>query len=247
MAQALSDSARRVALSALLSVGAAMFVLTLAAIWLQASFGLSRYFSTAAAGLFALVGGFIPRKAAQFHQHARFGLANVLTVVRLAVSCLLAAFAFALCFGPAGGEPAAWIFFGCAVAALVFDGLDGFAARRSGLASPFGARFDMETDAFMILVLSVIAVLLGKAGVWVIASGLLRYLYVVTALVVPALTRPLAPAWRRKAIAAIQGAALAALLAPVIQPPVSSIIAGSALVLLIYSFGVDILAQVRGS
>ena len=116
----------------------------------------------------------------------------------------------------AGTAAAAWTFFGCAGVALVLDGLDGVAARRSGLSSPFGARFDMETDAFMILVLSVIAFLLGKAGIWVIAGGLLRYLYVLAALVVPALARPLAPAWRRKVIAVIQGAALAAVLAPAV-------------------------------
>lgn len=247
MALALSDSARRVALSAFCSVGATALLLTFGAAWLEEPFGFSSYFAYEAGGMFVLAGCFIPRKAALFHPHRHFGLANVLTTVRLALACLLAAFAIELGLGHFGGDTAAWMFSGCAAVALMLDGLDGIAARRSGAASVFGARFDMETDAFMILVLSVIAFMLAKAGAWVIVSGLLRYLYVLAALVVPALTRPLAPAGRRKAIAAIQGATLCAVLAPVIQQPASALAAGIALALLIYSFGADILAQVRGS
>ena len=37
------------------------------------------------------------------------------------------------------------------------DGVDGWLARRSGIASAFGARFDMEIDALLILVLAVLA------------------------------------------------------------------------------------------
>ena len=42
-----------------------------------------------------------------------------------------------------------------AVVALVLDAVDGWVARRTGTTSPLGARFDMEVDAFLILVLSV--------------------------------------------------------------------------------------------
>ena len=247
MARALSDSARRVALSAFFSAGAVALFLTFAAAWLEKPFGFSSTFAYEAGGVFVLAGCFIPRKAALFHPHKHFGLANALTMVRLALAALLAAFAIELGRGNAGGDAAAWTFSGCAAVALMLDGLDGIAARRSGAASVFGARFYMETDAFMILVLSVIAFMLAKAGVWVIVSGLLRYLYVLAAMVMPALARPLAPAWRRKIIAAIQGTVLCAVLAPAIQPPVSAIAAALALALLVYSFGADILAQVRGS
>ena len=41
--------------------------------------------------------------------------------------------------------------------ALALDGVDGQVARRTGTASELGARFDMEVDAFLILVLSVAA------------------------------------------------------------------------------------------
>ena len=43
------------------------------------------------------------------------------------------------------------------VVALALDWVDGQVARRTGTCSAFGARFDMETDAFLILVLSAYA------------------------------------------------------------------------------------------
>lgn len=198
----------------------------------------------ASLALYICAGGIVVTRINRFHDAPGFGLANMLTLARLVIACILAAFAGDALQG-APGDKIMWGLFLLAAAALAIDGLDGLAARRLDLASAFGARFDMEVDAFLILVLSVFAAMLGKAGVWVIASGLLRYGYVAAALIVPALNRPLAPAWRRKVIAVIQGAALTALLAPPIQPPLSAVIAAAALVLLIYSFSIDILAQVR--
>lgn len=198
-----------------------------------------------AAGLYVLCGAVLVARAGSFRQS--FGLANILTLARLVITSVFTAFAVQFCGAGAAAEQVMWMLTALAAGALVIDGLDGFAARRLGLASSFGARFDMEVDALLILVLSVIAFAVDKAGLWVIAGGLLRYIYVAAAYVSPALARPLAPAWRRKVIAVIQGATLTALLAPLVQPPVSAIAAGIALALLIYSFGVDILAQVRAS
>ncbi|MGH3911312.1 MAG: CDP-alcohol phosphatidyltransferase family protein, partial [Pseudonocardiaceae bacterium] len=63
-----------------------------------------------------------------------------------------------------------------ATVALVLDAVDGQVARRSGTASALGARFDMEVDAFLILVLSVhVAVLVGP---WALAIGAMRYGFV---------------------------------------------------------------------
>ena len=60
----------------------------------------------------------------------------------------------------------------------LLDGVDGWLARRHRIASAFGARFDMEIDALLILALSVLAWRHEKAGAWVVASGLLRYAFV---------------------------------------------------------------------
>ena len=51
---------------------------------------------------------------------------------------------------------------------------------RSNEASSFGARFDMETDALLILVLAALVWQHGKAGPWILAAGLMRYAFVDT-------------------------------------------------------------------
>ena len=78
------------------------------------------------------------------------------------------------------------------VAALL-DLADGWVARRSGTATAFGARFDMEVDALLILVLSALVWRFGITGPWVLASGLMRYLFVALARPLPWLARPLPP------------------------------------------------------
>ena len=57
--------------------------------------------------------------------------------------------------------------------ALVLDRVDGLVARRTGTVSDFGARFDMEVDAFLILALSVYVA--RDYGGWVLAIGAARY------------------------------------------------------------------------
>ena len=61
------------------------------------------------------------------------------------------------------------------------------------MASAFGARFDMETDALLIQVLAILAWQYGKAGPWVLVSGLLRYLFVAAGWVWPWMREPLFP------------------------------------------------------
>ena len=55
------------------------------------------------------------------------------------------------------------------IPALALDGVDGWLARRSRMASDFGARFDMETDAALLLILCALAWQLDKAGAWILA------------------------------------------------------------------------------
>ena len=80
---------------------------------------------------------------------APIGPANLVTAVR---AVLVAAIAAAGLAPPAPRVAAAVVVVGT-VAALL-DLLDGWLARRTGTASAFGARFDMEVDAALILVLS---------------------------------------------------------------------------------------------
>jgi phosphatidylglycerophosphate synthase len=125
--------------------------------------------------------------------------------------------------------------------ATALDGVDGWLARRHGIASDFGARFDMEIDALLILALAILVSQFEKAGAWVIASGLLRYLFVGAGSYWPWLRAPLPPSRRRQAICVLQIIALTLALVPAIQPPLSTMLAAAALASLAASFLMDIL------
>ena len=129
------------------------------------------------------------------------------------------------------------------VAAVVtlLDGVDGWLARRTGLASRFGARFDMEVDAALILVLSILAYLYGKAGAWILASGLMRYAFVAAGWLWCWMRGPLPQSRRGKVVCIAQIAALIVLMIPRVRPPVSPLIAFAGLAALSYSFLVDTL------
>ena len=99
---------------------------------------------------------------------------------------------------------ALWLLVLVATAALLSDGVDGWAARRSGMASDFGAHFDMEVDALFLLALSLLVHATGKVGLWVIASGVLRYGFVLSGTLWPHLASPLLPRFRRKVICVVQ-------------------------------------------
>jgi phosphatidylglycerophosphate synthase len=124
--------------------------------------------------------------------------------------------------------------------ALALDGVDGWVARRCRCESAFGARFDMELDAFLILVLCVHLMLLGKAGPWVLAIGAMRYVFVAAMCVLPWLDAPLPPSLRRKWVCVWQVASLMVCLLPVISGAVASVVLLLALVLLALSFAVDV-------
>lgn len=176
-----------------------------------------------------------------YHPFQSFGAANTVTLIRFVLTCLLAGLAIELSFFNSYlSEPYPGFFLGIAAAGLILDGLDGFLARRLGIESAFGARFDMEVDAFQILALSVIAAMLSKAGWWVLLSGALRYAFVAAAFFNVALNRPLPASFRRKCVAVVQNGVLVMLLSPAFVPPWSGYAAAGALVLLVYSFATEI-------
>ena len=93
-----------------------------------------------------------------------------------------------------------------ATVALVLDAVDGRVARRTGTASPLGARFDGEVDAFLIVALSVYVA--RTVGAWVLAIGAARYAFLVAEWLLPWMRAPLPPRYWRKVVAATQGIAL---------------------------------------
>ena len=176
------------------------------------------------------------------HGHDRFGLANVVTTLRAAITAFMGGLVIACPdFGTEFGKAALWSTGFIVAFALALDGVDGYLARRTGTASRFGARFDMEVDALLILFLSLAAFELGKAGLWVMLIGLMRYAYVGLQPLFPALRGELPPSFRRKAICVVQGVALCLMLLPMVVPPVSNLLAAGALAFLTYSFAVDVI------
>jgi phosphatidylglycerophosphate synthase len=122
--------------------------------------------------------------------------------------------------------------------ALALDWVDGQVARRTGTASRFGARFDMECDAFLIAVLSGYAA--ASYGWWVLLIGAARYLLWLAERVAPWLRHPVPPRYWRKVVAATQGIVLAVALSGLVPDGVGSAALVVALALLAESFGRDV-------
>jgi phosphatidylglycerophosphate synthase len=122
--------------------------------------------------------------------------------------------------------------------ALALDAVDGIVARRTGSASALGARFDMEVDSFLVLVLSMHVA--RPAGAWVLAIGAMRYGYVVATWALPWMRGTLPPRYWRKVVAAAQGVVLVLATADVLPRPLIAAALVAALALLIESFGRDV-------
>jgi phosphatidylglycerophosphate synthase len=127
--------------------------------------------------------------------------------------------------------------------ALVLDGVDGRVARRTGTATPLGARFDGEVDAFLILVLSVLVA--RDLGTWVLALGLARYALLVAGWLVPWLAAPLPPRYWAKVVAAVVGVVLTVAATGRLPRPVGTVLVGAALLLLAESFGRSVVTLYR--
>jgi phosphatidylglycerophosphate synthase len=169
-------------------------------------------------------------------QGSSLGAANRVTLARGVPVCLLAA---ALVAPSWLGSHAHWLV-GSAALALAGDGLDGWVARRTGTESAFGARFDMELDAFLILVLSLCVIAADKAGAWVLAIGGMRYLLVAAMRPWPWLAAPLPESLRRKAVCVWQVASLLGALSPWVPAPVAGMLLALSLALLAWSFALDV-------
>ena len=189
------------------------------------------------AGLYAIVAAVIVCSLPEDHPGPGLGAANCVTLLRATLVLPIAALVPA---ARALTGSAYWWIVALAAAALVSDGVDGIVARRTGTASAFGARFDMELDAFLLVVLSALLWRSGKVGVWVLLIGALRYLFLGAGWLWWSLRAELSPSARRKTVCVVQGVALVVCLAPVISAAVALALASAALALLVYSFAADV-------
>jgi len=164
-----------------------------------------------------------------------FGAANRITLLRVALLALVAAAA-----GEAANAGLSWTIIVVTTIALFLDGLDGRVARRTNTMSAFGARFDMETDAALIMILSVLCWQFGKAGIWILAAGAMRYCFVLASRLFQWMRRPLPYSRRRQTVCIWQSALLLAVISPVFPHPISETLAAATLVMLSTSFLIDI-------
>lgn len=168
----------------------------------------------------------------------RLGPADVVTLFRATLTCGVAA----LHVGAEGRPPVSPLV-ALAVSALVLDLVDGWLARATGTASTFGARFDGEADALLMLVLSVHVA--GPFGLWVLAVGAARYLFGAVGIILPWMRVQLPPRPWRKVVAATAGTVLAVAAAQVLAHSVVRVGLVLALLLLAESFGRDVWWLVR--
>ena len=222
---------------ALVTVG-----LSLLAISFYVSFSLDRSFLVAILGTWTGILIVLWRGLAH-HGHAAFGSANLLTSVRAAGASLLTGLVLipdVLHASLATTTTALWAISLSVTLLIALDGVDGYLARREKLMSIFGARFDMEVDAFLALVIALILWRTNETGLWVLGLGLMRYVFVVSSWFLAPLRASLFPSMRRKVVCVIQLGALCLMLSPLIDGVASTIVGGIALVCLTYSFLVDI-------
>lgn len=166
-----------------------------------------------------------------------FGWANRVTLFRAVLVAVLAGVIVA----PEIVQRHGLVIASLALAAIALDGLDGWLARTVDGASRFGARFDMEVDALLILVLSIAVLLADTAGAWVLAIGGMRYAFVLAGAMLPWLQHELPPSTWRKAVCVAQGIVLAAALLPWLPGLLVQSALALSLAALIHSFGRDTL------
>jgi phosphatidylglycerophosphate synthase len=167
-------------------------------------------------------------------EHPTVGACNVVTLTRMAVAAgLLGTVA-------ASGAPPLTVF-GLAAFGLSLDGIDGWLARRGHRASAFGARFDMEVDSALALILALHLWTSGVVGAGVLLIGLPRYGFAAAGAIWPWLDRPLPDRFSRKVVCVIQIGALIALVPQVVSPQVGTGVVVAVAAALVWSFGRDIL------
>lgn len=167
------------------------------------------------------------------YPYADLGLCNLTTLTRLALACALLA--------PLVAPAVAWTMVTVAILAFALDGVDGWLARSQGRESAFGARFDMEVDAWLGLVLALNAWAAGTVGAVVILLGLPRYVFAAASWYLPWIARPLPDRFGRKLVCVVQITALIVLQVPALSSPVAIVVVTAALAALTWSFGRDLL------
>jgi phosphatidylglycerophosphate synthase len=173
-------------------------------------------------------------RALAYHGAGVLGPAGRVTLTRATLTCGVAALTADSFWRPASVTT----LLALTIVALVLDAVDGWLARRTRTVSAFGARFDMEVDAFLILVLS--GYVARSTGAWVLAIGAARYAFVVARWLLPWLRATVPPRYWGKVVAAILGIVLTVAAADVLPGYVVAAALVASLALLAESFGREV-------
>jgi phosphatidylglycerophosphate synthase len=169
------------------------------------------------------------------YPHVRFGPANHVTMIRVMMVALIASL-----IGEPGIPGAAMAASVATGVMTVLDGVDGWLARKSRMTSAFGARFDMETDAALVMAMSILVVQYEKAGIVALLGGLMRYVFGMAGWWLPWMARPLRPTLRAKTITVCHMVGLSVALAPFVPASLSALVLGATTSALAWSFAVDV-------
>ena len=195
-----------------------------------------------ATGLFLISMALILVGLILHYPHKRLGACNMITQVRTAIVAVLTV---PLVEPEVVVNRWEWIF-ALAVVAFALDGVDGWLARRAGLISEFGGRFDVEVDTALAAVLSLNLVQSITPGtptllVSLFILGFTRYAFVLASWIQPWLAAEMPQRLSRKAVCVVQiGTLVAALLIPVTGWPIGAMMPVAA-GLVVWSFARDIL------
>lgn len=97
------------------------------------------------------------------------GYANMLTLLRYILQLLIVAFSYIWPLWSLG------LLF---TIPLLFDGLDGYLARKLNHTTKFGALFDLETDSLFMTLTVMILFKRHIVGAWILPAAYMRYFYV---------------------------------------------------------------------
>lgn len=185
------------------------------------------------AGFFVLAFALALRGLRETYPHPSIGSCNVVTTARLMLTSVLVA-------ALSAGTSPDWGVFGVALVAFALDGADGWLARREGYVSAFGARFDVEVDSALALILALLAIQGGSVGIAVLVLGLPRYVFLGAQYIWPWLNGPLPERFSRKVVCVLQISVLLLVMAPIVSASVASVAVAIAALALLWSFWLDI-------
>ncbi len=203
-----------------------------------------RRWVAAAGGVFCyelvVLGRFLDRnrrtEAAQLH--GSLGTANLVTLGRGVLLALLAGFAVV----PQPDGSATWLPAGLYASAVILDQADGALARFNGRTTLLGARLDAEFDGLGLLVAGAVGVAYGVLPPWFLAVGLARFVYAGALRLERAKGKELRdlPGDRfRRPLAGTQMLVAATALSPLLDPPLTTIIATIAAIPFLARFFMD--------